>query len=150
MIRFAREDLWAVASEILPLWHRHYEEGAEDREAVPFDPDWERYGALNDLGRLIVITARTEADEMVGYLMAILDHHLHSRTTLFASVDLYWLAPEHRGGRTALRFLRFAEGAFREAGAVVVLQHAWHVGGQERLLVHLGYRPIETVMKKVI
>lgn len=150
MIRFDVEPLALVADEIAPLWERHYEEGAEDREIAPFAPDWRRYFMLEEGGNLLLLTARTDDGTMVGYLMAIIDTHLHFSRTVFAGVDVYWLAPEHRGGRTALRMLKTAEACFKAMGAHVVLQHAWHVRGQERLLARMGYAPMETVMKKVL
>lgn len=150
MIQFALEALGPVSGEIGALWQRHYDEMGEDKPTVPFAPDWQRYGLLEATGKLVLITARDGNGVMVGYLMAILDTHMHFSTTLFACVDVYYLTPERRGARTALRLLTFADDIFRRLGAQVVLNHAWHRGNQERLLGKLGYRSVETVMSKVI
>lgn len=150
MIQFACESLPECAAEIGPLWQRHYDEKVDDRSLTPFDPDWERYALLDQIGKLLILTARDEAGALVGYLMAFVDTHLHFKGTTFATVDVFWLAPEHRGGRTALRMLKASEELFRFAGAQIVVQHEWHAKGQGRLLSHLGYEGLERSMKKVL
>ena len=150
MIRFAIEPLADCSGEIAGLWQRHYDEMGEDKPDVPFAPDWQRYVALQEMGKLVLIGARDDDGAMVGYLMAILDTHLHFSTTLFALVDVYYIVPERRGARTALRLLKFADDIFYRLGAKVVMSHAWHRGSQARLLKSLGYSGIELIMKKVL
>ena len=74
MIILARETFGAIRDELMALWQPHYDEVAEDQDVIPLDPDWEKYAVLALRGSLAIVTAR-RADELVGYVFAVVDTH---------------------------------------------------------------------------
>jgi hypothetical protein len=139
---------WAVVQqEIEPLWRMHYDEIAEDHERVPLDPDWDKYRSLAQSGTLHIVTAR-RAGELVGYAFTIVSTHLHYRTTLFSFSDLYYLRPDCRGGRTAVRLFRFVEAEMQRLGVVKMVTNTKLGHDHRRLFAWLGWREAERLFVK--
>jgi GNAT superfamily N-acetyltransferase len=138
LIELQQERFSAVRNEIGPLWDAHYDEVDRNTFGLPLDPDWNRYAVLDDAGLLLIVTARL-AGKLVGYVFALVDTHLHYRSTLFASLDLYYLAPAHRGGRTALRLFLALSAALKARGVKRVLGNTKAVRGQDRLFQFMGW-----------
>jgi hypothetical protein len=147
MITFQQEPWSAIRDEIWPLWQSHYAEIAEDQERVPLDPDWDKYDALAAMDKLSITTARRGSD-LVGYQFYVVDTHIHYRTTLFAASDLYFVHPNCRGGRTAMRLFKAAEAALALQGVVKVISNTKLAHDQGRLLRALGWREAERLFVK--
>lgn len=148
-VMFAVERFSAIRHELMPLWQAHYDEIAEDKGAIPLDPDWPKYLHFDAGGFLVIITAR-KAGALIGYAFAVLDTHLHYRSTLFAMLDLYYLKPEHRGGRTALRLFEALEAALVARGVVKVAGNTKLAHDQGRIFHHLGWREAERLYVKLL
>jgi GNAT superfamily N-acetyltransferase len=146
-MRFAVESFSDIRDEIMPLWQRHYDEIAEDQERVPLDPDWDKYDRLAVMGALQIVTART-VGQLVGYAFVVVDTHLHYRTTLFAVFDLYYVAPEHRGGRTALRLFQAVERHLASLGVVKAIANTKLAHDHGRLFQFMGWREAERLFVK--
>ena len=124
----------------------------------PFDPDWNRYFEYERAGILKIWTARSPQGALIGAAAMLVIHGLRSASTLFSFGDLFWLAPEWRGGMLGVRFLRSAEQAVALLGVSIV---RWETDdtyepdehGRSRvagLLQRLGYEQIGTIMQKVL
>lgn len=149
MIIFAVEP-WATAQhDFPPLFVQHYAEIAEDKAAIPLDPDWDKYERLANAGVLKIITARKDG-ELVGYAFLLIDTHLHYRSTKFAAFDIYWLHPSCRGGRTAVRFFRFIEGVIKAEGVVKAVCGCKIAHNHSRLFAWLGWRSAEIQFVRVL
>jgi GNAT superfamily N-acetyltransferase len=109
----------ACVGEMRPLWEAHWREVGLDHADVPLDMDESLYERMEADGRLHVLTAR-RAGALVGYLVAVVQPHLHYRSTLFATFDLYYLAPEERSGWRGVSLFRAAERSLRDRGVQVV------------------------------
>ena len=150
MIVFAVERFDDVLLELPPIWQRHYDEIAEDKDRVPLAPDIERYVALDQAGMLHILTARRDG-VLVGYIFSIVQYGLHYRTTLMASLDLYWLEHGYRGGRTALRLFRELERTLTARGVVKLFGNLKVARDQtSRLFEHLGWREAERLYVKTL
>lgn len=147
MITFAVEPWAGIKDEIGPLWQRHYDEIAEDKERVPLDPDLDKYGRLAEAGCLHIVAAR-RGRELVGYAFVIVDTHLHYRRTLFAAFDLYWLDPAFRGGRTALRLFQAVERHLAALGVVKAIANTKLAHDHGRLFRAMGWREAERLFVK--
>ena len=124
----------------------------------PFDPDWSRYFEYERAGILKIWTARSANGVLVGAAAVLIVHGLRSASTLFSFGDLFWLAPEWRGGMLGVWFLRSVEQAVALLGVSIV---RWEtddtfepdVNGRSRvagLLERIGYEQIGTIMQKVL
>jgi GNAT superfamily N-acetyltransferase len=106
----------------------------------------ELYQALEQADALIAFGA-FDADELVGYAVAILGLHLHYRV-LYAQHDLLFVRPDHRRGTLGLRLMRAIETALKARGAKFVVWHAKPQSTFNMILVRTGYAVEETVYRK--
>lgn len=149
MITLQTETFGAIKDELMTLWGPHYLEVAEDKERIPLDPDWEKYAVLSLRGSLAIVTAR-DGGELVGYVFAVVDTHLHYRSTRFAMLDLYYLRPDKRGGRTFVRMLCRMEEFLKKVRVVKVIGNTKLAHDQGRVFEALGWREAERIFVKVL
>lgn len=148
---FRPENLRNVQPEMAPLLREHWEEIALDHEAVPLDPDWPRYLALNDAGCLSTVTARMgEGGPLVGYHVAIVSGHLHYGSTKHGVTDVYYISPEHRDGFIGLRMFRAVDEEMKRLGVVKRITGTKVALDIGPVLRRLGYRLTEHVYTKVL
>jgi|HubBroStandDraft_3_1064219.scaffolds.fasta_scaffold00993_6 hypothetical protein len=146
------ESFRAIAYELPPLFERHYAELAENKDVYPLDPDWERYFMLEATGTLRMMTARCEG-VLAGYISNLVGPHLHSRQTIFAEIEMFWLDPVYRGGWFAMKWFRENDAYLKSLGVKLV-----HVSEKLRfkdgraglIFKRLGYRPIEMNFVKAL
>lgn len=140
-----------VQPEISRLCHEHWKEIAHNQEAIPLDPNWGQYQRLADAGMLFVTTIRDEA--LIGYLILIVSGHLHYKSTLHATEDIFWLAPEYRRGFLGVRLFRFTLTELKRHGVVkAVFSHklAFQNGRVAKLFEWLGMKAVETVYTVIL
>jgi len=143
MITFHAEHINTIWDEIYPLAARHAQ---ESRPHEPFAPSRERYVRYADCGYYHIVTAR-DAGRLVGYLGFYLSPSMHSQR-LHISGDSLYLDPSVRGGRTALRLIRYVERYVMQLAAqgdewckiTLTLEPTAHQAAS-RLLQHLDYQP---------
>jgi len=149
MTVYAVEAWKDVKAEMVPLWERHWREVALNHAEVPLDVDHDRYDGLADAGALHVLTAR-RGGELIGYHIAIISGHLHYRSTLHGITDVYWLAPEHRHGITAMRMFQAVERELKALGVRKLFTATKLHLDQGTLFERLGYKPVERLYAKLI
>ena len=115
MLTYSVESWPDVSNEIIPLWQAHNAEVAALDDRALLDPDFDRYMRLHLSGGLHVIAAR-EAGEVVGYLFAVVETHLHRKSTLCAFFDAYYVKPEHRRGWAGINLFKAAERTLKARG----------------------------------
>lgn len=150
--RFKWERFSAIARELIPLWQRHWEEVASDRDRVPLDPDFDQYYRLDLEGILRILTVRVDG-ELVGYSFSVIGPHLNYRSTLTAHTEKFWLAPEHRSGWTGVRLLRLTRRGLKDRGVklhTINIKLSFQNGRVAKLLSRLGYTADEISMRKVL
>lgn len=135
--------------ELKAILPRHWEELALDRDKVPLDPDYAAYAALDLAGKLVFVTLRKDG-RLIGYFVGVCAPHLHYRTCLTLTMDIFYLDPEHRDGSpgAALRLFREVEREARRRGV-----QRWIVGSKAhkdagRLFERLKFAKIETFYSK--
>lgn len=148
-MKFARETWADCVDELRPMFVRHWEEIALQKDKVPLDPCYERYEEMDALGALNITTARLDG-ELVGYMIAVVSPHLHYNSTVMAFHDIYYMKPEHRRGWNGVRLFRAAEQNLKDAGA-----EQFFVGHKVGLdlgpiFKRLGYSHVETTYAKWI
>lgn len=137
---FAVETVAACWEEILPLAQAHHEGAKGYRRSQPFAPSRARYHAYNESGMFRLCTAR-DAGRLVGYFTFYVTHSMHSQW-LMAVEDTFYLHPDVRQGRNAIRFMRYIEDQCRQQG-VQELLFSCEVGNpMGKILVYLDYQPV--------
>lgn len=114
-VTFAVEDWFEARQEMSDLWFKHWEEVAINRDVIKLDPDFDTYDHLANAGILHIVLAR-KAGKVIGYHFSLVKPHLHYRNSLSAMTDIYYIDPEHRTGRTPLRFFQFVEKTLKDRG----------------------------------
>lgn len=122
MPQFAVENFNDVIDEIKPLLEAHYHEVAWYQDKIPFDPDYDKYKALEEAGCLHIVTAR-QLGKLVGYFVSMVLPGVHYRQNLFAMNDILYVDPSYRGGTVAYRMFKYAFARLKERGVDVVTIH---------------------------
>ena len=138
------ENFWREAGDMLrDEWQGH---GLGAWE-VPLAVDREFYDAIADD---IIYAAIREEGKLVGYFVAHLAVDIHSEARILRPNGLY-IAPEARGGRSALRAVQMVldEGTRRGAQWHVLTNTVGPVGETAAKLYRLlGFVPFETIWIK--
>jgi hypothetical protein len=132
-----------------PLWVKHYEEVALNRDKMPLMPDFERYDLMESRGMLHIVVARKEG-AIVGYSFTIVGPHLHYVSTLCGQTDIYYIAPTHRTGRTPLRLFQFVEKSLKDRGVKKLFTGTKLSLNAGPLFEFMGWHPTETLYTKWI
>ena len=148
------ERFMAIAKELPPLFKKHHAEIALNREAIPLDPDWDRYYNADLAGMLRCLTVRVRG-VLVGYIFVVVSPHLHYASTVFAQTDIFWLDPAWRQGWLGIRMFKQMEETLREWGVKVIYVNAkLHFMAERgtigKLFERLGYKPTEMLYSKVL
>ena len=145
---FGWERFHAIAHELPPLFREHWAELALNRDVIPLAPDWDRYYAMDVEGVLRVLTIRVPSGQLVGYVFLLVTTPLHYKSTLFGSVDMFWMDPVYRQGWTGVRLFKRLIADARTMGVVHLSLHTkihFMDNRVSKLLHRLGFKAIETV-----
>lgn len=93
-IKLQIEDFQEVAGELAPLLYDHITE-VEDK-ILPFNPDFKSYFVAQRQGKVLLVVARNESDQIVGYCLDYLINNPHYQE-MFAINDFIYVHPEYRG-----------------------------------------------------
>ena len=150
MLTFQEEQVRDCWEEVYPLAADHHKSSENYKRHEPFNPLRERYERYNDAGMFHLLTARDHG-QLVGYFGVYIMESMHSQLPI-AREDTFYLAPSHRKGTNAIRFLRFVEGYIsRWAPVEVLFSHEIdNASGINRILDYLDYIPVITVRSKFI
>ena len=136
--------------DMATLVEDHWREVALYRDAVPLDPDVERYRGLERAGRLVILTAR-EAGALVGYSVFLVHNHLHYRQCKVASNDLLFLRQDRRAGSgLGIRLIRESEKALAALGVDRITWHVKAGNDWSDILARMGYDMEEKIMGRLL
>jgi GNAT superfamily N-acetyltransferase len=137
----------ALLDEMQPYFHAHWKEIALLQDKIPLDPDWGKYEEVNRQGKLHILTAR-DGTKLVGYHVAFIDPHHHYKSTLFATTDIFYLAPEYRKGANGIKLFARLEEELRKIGVkkmVTITKLHSNVGP---IFQRLGWTHVENTFTK--
>lgn len=146
---FAVETIDECVEDMRYLWQMHWEEIALDRDKIKLEPDVDTFRLLEDCGQLHIVTARDEAG-LVGYHASIVRPHLHYRSSMTAYVDMYFIHPDYRKGRTGISLFKFAEKTLRERGCQRIYTGTKLHKDMGKLLEYMGHKETERLYVKYI
>ena len=138
MITIQQEKVEVWEKDCMPLVVEHWKELGLDLD-LEIAPDFESMKWLEKVGKWAVISVRDDG-KLVGYLLAVINTHLHYRTSpkMFI-IDAYYIAPQYRNG-TGARLIRFAEKFARQVGAIKMYLTCKCHKDHSALFLKMGYR----------
>lgn len=113
----------------------------------PFDPDFDLFLKMEDLGLLRFFVAKKDG-ELAGYCSFIVQSDPHSKKSLQAHGEAMFLKKEFRGQGVATSFLNWCDDQLRREGIDNVYRNAQPNSKIYKILEGLGYMPIETQMAR--
>lgn len=140
MITFAIESLTTCWDEVMALGLQHWSETENFRRGEHFSPSYDRYIQCEQIGFFAMFTARSDG-QLVGYAGIYITQSMHSQATI-AVEDTWFLLPDYRKGRNAIRFVKFVESELEARGVTAIMMSAKIANGAGRILVYLDYQPV--------
>jgi GNAT superfamily N-acetyltransferase len=147
-IRYETVNPFAFLMEMQELFPAHYEELCVTKD-FPLVPDYDKYKQMCDLGMLKAVTV-SAGDELIGYIIFIIQPHLHYKTCITAFEDIYYVKPEYRKGRIGIRLFQYAEKVLREAGVNRIIMHTKIHLDNSKLFEYLGYKHSDKIYTKIL
>lgn len=139
-----------IVNEVRVLHEQHYHETETLYLDTPFNPDYDRYIALERDKQFVLFTIRSGV-ELVGYLQYYVFRDLHTSNVYQAREDALFVTKQHRGRGIAPRLLAYAESFLYQLGCRYVgMSSKGPVGGPDigPFLERNGYRPVATFYSK--
>lgn len=137
-----------LINELDDLFPEHYEELCVTKE-FPYEPDYEAYKRCAEMGMLRTITCRADG-ELIGYIIFFVSPHLHYKSCITATEDIYFVKKEYRKGRVGIKLFQYAEQVLKERGVDrIVVNTKIHLDNS-RLFEYLGYKMTDKVFTKML
>lgn len=128
--------------EALTVAVEHFDEIAENKSELPFDPDYFHYVRLQEAGALHCVVVRHDG-KLIGYWGLIVQKHPHSQATKVALGDMYFLAAKYRGQGIGREMLQCAMAVAKQAGAKVFITREKLAHPHDALFADHGFREFE-------
>lgn len=149
-IKFAWGRYHKIADELLPLWQRHWQEIALDKEQLPLRPHFQTYYGLEVVNALRILAARdARTRELVGYCFNLLGPHLHYSLP-HAHTEMFWLAPEYRRGWNGVHMMAANRRGLKQLGIklhTINFKIGFEDGRVGKVFQRLGYTPTDITMR---
>lgn len=121
------------------LAERHWAE-TEGYQTEPLNPDKKRYIEYNDIGYHRQYTAR-DGSRIVGHCGIYITQSMHTQVPI-ATEDTWYLLPEYRKGRNALRLLKFVENDLKCLQVKELMMSAKLANKSGRIMECSGYEHV--------
>lgn len=139
-----------ILNEVEPLLREHWAESHGYRTA-PYNPNWKGMLHFNQHNLFKVVTLRSDAGELIGYLTFFLT--LSTQTSeACANLDVFFVRKSWRFGRGAVLLLTTAEQLFRSLGLTSIYSSNPLTASPalNKLMTKFGYAPVSTVYHKTL
>lgn len=133
--------------EVMPLLPRHYEELALHKDKVPLSPQYGIYLERDRRGEVFLVTMR-ESGRLAGYFIGFVAPGLHYATCLTLIMDIFWLAPEHRGRHGGMKLFKAVEAEAKRRGVQRMFVGSKCHLDASWLFDRLGYDRVEVYYSK--
>jgi GNAT superfamily N-acetyltransferase len=141
-------DALKFIDELEELFPSHYEELCVTKD-FPLEPDYDAYKNLAQAGMLRCITCRVDG-ALIGYIVFIVQPHLHYKSCKTAFEDLYFVKKEYRKGRIGIRLFKYAEEVLKQFGVNRIIMHTKVHLDNSKLFEYLGYRHTDKIYTKLL
>ncbi len=134
---FSEERFVEAWPEFKSLAEAHWQETEMYHHGEGFNPDLKRYDHFNDIGLYHLYTVRCHG-KLIGNCGMYVMPSMHTGKVV-ATEDTWFLCPEFRAGRNAIRFHQYVASQMKELGAVSISMTTKLTNGAGRILEYLGY-----------
>jgi GNAT superfamily N-acetyltransferase len=148
-VTFQTESFEGALEELKPLLRRHYTEIATFQDEIEYDPDWDTYVSIEQMGKLLFYTARADG-VLIGYILGFVMPHMHNKSTLHFTCDIYYVEPEHRKSGTGFRFFTSHDAHLKTLGVRRSIMGTKNTHNHEKLFTALGYVIEDVIMVKLL
>jgi len=148
-IEYNVETLDECLEEMKPLLLSHYEEVAMYQDKVKFNPDYDKYYALEAAEALHIVTVR-EGNTLIGYFVSLIMPHMHYKDNNYAVNDILYIHEDYRKSKVGLDMFLFAEECLKVQGVDVLCIHMKTAIPFDSLCEGLGYDYAERNYTKYI
>lgn len=128
------------------MGEQHWHETEAYRHGQKYNLDKERYHYFNSIGFYRIYTARDDG-RLVGDVGMYVTNSMHTGRVI-ATEDCWFLLPEYRKGRNAIRLHHFVEAELQKLGVIEISQTVKLQNGAGRILEYLGYQHIANQYSK--
>lgn len=139
---FTVESMPHFLREGKPLFVKHYEEIAKDKDVFKLDEDTDYYQRNADAGKAFVVGARL-GNKLVGYMIWHVHHHPHYKDVLCAQDDVHFLLPEYRRGLAGYLLLKNAIALLRKLGVQYCYVREKIGHEHPAVMKRLGLKPLD-------
>ena len=128
---------------------RRVDWGINESDKIPLDPNHEQYISANEAGLIKIYTARKN-EELVGYFVLQIYHHMHYNSNKFALCDVIYVKPEHRAGGTGPKLIKYCEEKMKELDVDVIAINTKAHALFDKLLEKMDYQLADLFYSKWI
>lgn len=116
MATFQVESWRTLAQDADRIFLSHWADLALDKEEINLSVNHELYIAMNEQGKILVVTARVDS-HIAGYIVSWMSPHPHYLNYgLQSTTDAFYVLPQHRRGGLGVKMFLFNEAALRDLG----------------------------------
>jgi GNAT superfamily N-acetyltransferase len=134
--------------ELEQIFPEHYDELCVTKDFA-LEPDYDAYRRMAAAGMLRTITCRVD-EELIGYIVFIIQPHLHYKSCKTAFEDIYYVKKEYRKGRIGIKLFKYAESVLKEIGVNRIIMHTKIHLDNSRLFEYLGYKHTDKLYTKLL
>lgn len=149
MITFKEEKFAEILEETEPMFIKHWEELANNKEERPLDIDYIGYVKLNAEGYLRMFTVRDNS-KLIGYSTWMIANNLHYQTWKHAVCDVYYLEPAYRKTGVANEMFSDIEGRLKNIGVNLVSIQDKVNHSHSKFFSNMGFKLTEQNYEKVL
>ena len=137
-MNFSIEPISEVWSDVQKLAQAHWSETQMAKDGEICNPLLSRYHNYEAIGCYLQFMA-WENGIAVGHCGMYLVPSMHTQE-LLGTEDTWFLLPEYRKGRNAIRFYNFVEDEMNKRGATKIIMTAAPYNKAGRIMEYLGYK----------
>ena len=141
-------DPFRFVEEMKQLFPIHYDELCVTKDFA-LEPDYDAYRRLCDAGMLRCITCRADS-ELIGYIIFVVQPHLHYKSCKTAFEDIYFITKEYRKGRIGIKLFQYAEKVLKDIGVNRIIMHTKIHLDNSKLFEYLGYTLTDKLFTKLL
>jgi hypothetical protein len=132
------EPLAGCIEEVKKHAYAHWEEVASFKDSRPLDVEWESYLKFEQLGQLLLATARSDV-ALVGYVAMFVRSDLHSRGVFAAEAAFYYVEKRPMRGLVQRNLIRFVCRYLRERGVHFIRFRNKMAHSNSAILENIGF-----------
>jgi GNAT superfamily N-acetyltransferase len=148
-VKIREEKLASFIEEMKPLLVRHWKEVAMHQDKIAFDPDYEKYLVMEEMGMVHAVTVRDEG-RLIGYLVSLVAPNLHYKESVWAMNDVIYLDEAYRHTGVAQELIHYTQVCLKAMNVDVMSIHMKVHRPFDALMEATGFSLVERIYAKYL